>query len=74
MLEEIARRGAGAWRTNLSSVRLVDSFKKNPDTKKYPRSDRLSQSQWKFARVYSFLDKGKTYYTADSDLAEKYDV
>ena len=28
-----------------------------------------SQQAWGWARVYSFVMKGKTYYTADSDLA-----
>jgi hypothetical protein len=74
LLEEIAKRGAGAWSSNLGSVRLQGSFKKNPDTSAFPRSARLSQSQWKFARIYSFLDKGKTYYTADADLAKEYGV
>jgi hypothetical protein len=27
--------------------------------------------QWAFARVNSFITKGKTYYTADADLAKK---
>jgi len=24
---------------------------------------------WAMARVYSFVDRGKTFYTADADLA-----
>jgi len=27
--------------------------------------------QWAFARINSFITKGKTYYTADADLAKK---
>ena len=27
--------------------------------------------QWAFARVNSFITKGKSYYTADADLAKK---
>jgi hypothetical protein len=69
VLKEVEKRGAGAWRTNLASVRLKADFSKNPDTSKFPRSSRLSQRQWALARVYSFLDKGETYRTADSDLA-----
>lgn len=30
-----------------------------------------TEQQWGYARVYSFLLKGKTYYTADADLARK---
>lgn len=71
ILEEVARRGRGAHSTNLASVRLKKDFSKNPDTKKYPESARVSSNMWSYGRVYSFLDKGKTYYTADSDLAKK---
>ena len=31
----------------------------------------VSQQAWAFARVNSFLSKGKTWYSTDSDLAEK---
>jgi len=30
-----------------------------------------TEQQWGYARVHSFLLKGKTYHTADSDIAEK---
>jgi len=30
-----------------------------------------TEQQWGYARVHSFLLKGKTYYTADADLAKK---
>ena len=70
ILEEIRDRGMGAHDTNLSSVRLKD-FSKNPNTKKFPESARLSPQQWGVARVYSFLNKGTTYKTADADLAKK---
>jgi len=30
-----------------------------------------TQQQWGYARVHSFLTKGKTYYTAVSDIAAK---
>ena len=30
-----------------------------------------TQEQWGYARVHSFLLKGKTYHTADSDIAKK---
>ena len=72
-LQEIYNRGIGAWKTNISSVRLKD-FSKNPNLSKYPRSARLGKEQWAMARVYSFVDKGKTFHTADSDIARKYNI
>ena len=30
-----------------------------------------TEQQWGYARVHSFLLKGKTYHTADSDIAKK---
>jgi hypothetical protein len=32
-----------------------------------------TEQQWGYARVHSFLLKGKTYYTTDSDIAKKAD-
>lgn len=73
-LQEVYNRGIGAWKTNISSVRLEKDFSKNPNLKAYPRSQRLSREQWAMARVYSFINKGKTYKTADADIAEKYNL
>ena len=61
----------GAWGNNPESVRLKGSYAKDPNMTKFPRAARLSAPQWAMARVYSFLNKGKTYKTADSDLAGK---
>jgi len=71
ILQQVYNRGTGAWKTNLSSVRLKKDFSKNPNTKKYPRSKRISKEAWSFARVYSFVVGGKTQKTADKDLWEK---
>lgn len=71
-LQEVYNRGSGAWETNPSSVRLKKDFSKNYNMAKYPRSARLGKEQWAMARVYSFVDKGRTYYTADKDIATKY--
>lgn len=68
-LQEVYNRGIGAWKTNPESVRLKKDFSKNPDMSAYPRSARLSKEAWAFARVYSFVMKGKTYRTADADIA-----
>jgi hypothetical protein len=70
-LQAVYDRGEGAYSNNLGSVRLVD-FSKNPDTKRFGANKRLSMGQWAMARVYSFLNKGKTYRTADADIAKKY--
>lgn len=71
-LQDIFNRGVGAWKNNLSSVRIKGTFQKNPDTARFPRSARLPKEQWAMARVFSFLDRGKTYKTADSDIARRY--
>jgi len=73
-LHEIFNRGVGAWKNSIASVRLKKDFSKNPNVAKYPRSARLTKEQWAYARVYSFLDKGTTYYTADHDIAIKYKI
>lgn len=73
-LDEVFRRGVGAWKTNPSSIRLKKDFSKNSDLSRYPRSARLGKEQWGMARVYSFVDKGKTFHTADADIAKKYRI
>jgi len=73
-LQECFNRGIGAWKTNIASVRLKKDFSKNPNLSAYPRSARLGKEQWAFARVYSFIDKGKTFRTADADIAHKYRI
>lgn len=73
-LEEVEKRGAGAWKTNPESVRVQGTFAKNPSLKAVPRSGRLSQAQWARARVYSFVERGRTFKTADKDIALKYNI
>ena len=55
ILDEVFDRGVGAYKTNPQSVR--------PSVK--------SPEQWGFGRIYAFVMKGKTYKTADKDLADK---
>ena len=69
ILQQVYNRGVGAWKSNPQSVRIKGSFAKNPDMARYPISSRLSKEQWAMGRVMSFLDRGRTYYTADADLA-----
>lgn len=71
ILQQVYNRGVGAWGSNISSVRVKGTFEKNSNMAKYPRSARLTKEQWGMARVYSFVMKGKTFKTADSDLADK---
>ena len=69
ILQQVYNRGIGAYKSNPQSVRLAGSFAKNPSLARYPMSARLPKEAWAFGRLYSFLDKGRTYYTADADLA-----
>lgn len=55
ILDEVYDRGVGAYKSNPKSVR--------PSVK--------SPEQWAMARVYAFVVKGKTWQTADKDLADK---
>ena len=72
ILDEVGKRGAGAWKTNIASVRLKKDLSKNPDLKKYPRSTRLTKEQWAISRIYSFVMGGTTQKTADKDLWNKH--
>jgi len=72
-LVEVYRRGIGAWKTNIGSVRLKGSFKKDFDVQRHPRSHRLGKQQWALARVYSFVMRSKSDFEgADRYIAEKY--
>ena len=72
ILKESFKRGVGAWRTNIRSVRLK-SGKKEFNLRKFPRSARMTAEQWAASRVYSMVVGGlmlkKT--KADPDLQEK---
>ena len=70
ILQEVYNRGIGAYKNNITSVRLKKDFSKNPNPA-IPASARLSKEQWASARVMAFLNKGKTYKTTDKDLALK---
>lgn len=72
-LEEVEARGYGAYRSNLASVRIVGTFKKNPDVRRYGASMRLSPQQWSRARIFAFVNKSPSvYYGADNDIRVKY--
>jgi hypothetical protein len=68
ILGEVYKRGVGAWKTNIASVRLK-SGQKAPNA---PRSAKMGKEQWAMARIYSFVMGGTTRRTADKDLWEKH--
>ncbi len=68
ILQQVFNRGIGAWKNNISSVRLKSGKK---DYSVTDRSKKMSPEQWAYARVYSFLMGGKTSKTADKDLYDK---
>ena len=70
-LQIVYNRGIGAWKSNPESVRMKFSFEKKRNA---PRQSRLSKEQWAMARIYSFIMKGKTFETADRDVAERYGI
>ena len=69
ILSEVYKRGVGAWQTNIESVRVAKTGKKDP---KASRNVKMGKEQWAMARIYSFVMGGKTQKTADADLWEKF--
>ena len=69
-LQEVYNRGIGAWKSNPASVRLL-SGEKNYSTS---RAGKMSKEQWAMARVYSFVNRGKTFRTTDADIARRYKI
>jgi hypothetical protein len=65
ILTEVYKRGIGAWKNNIASVRVASTGKKDPSA---PRSVKMGKEQWAMARIYSFIMGGKTQKTTDSDL------
>lgn len=65
ILQQVYNRGIGAH-SNTASVRLLDG------TKNFSTSlaGKMSKEQWGISRVFSFVMKGTTYNTTDSDLAK----
>lgn len=61
-LNQVYKRGIGAYNTQPSSVRMKGTYKKGVDA---PMSMKLSPQQWAYARVYSFLDNNPKH---DNDL------
>ena len=77
-LKMVYNKGRGAWKTNITSVRLEPgtgygrAYQKNVDA---PRSAKLSAEQWGLGRVFAFVMKTpKVFYGADKHIAEMYDL
>jgi len=69
ILDEVEKRGEGAYKTNPESVRTKGG-KKDPSA---PMSKKMSMQQWAMSRIYSFVNKieGRTKLNHDTDLADK---
>ncbi len=67
ILDVIFDRGVGARKSNPQSVRSLSGKKVGGKSLK----GKMSAEQWGYGRVYSFIMKGKTWKTADSDMADK---
>jgi len=67
ILDEVYDRGLMAHKNNPQSVRSLSGKKIGGKSLK----GKMSAQQWSMARVYAFVMKGKTWQTADSDLADK---
>lgn len=50
---------------------ITESFNRGMAAWRTGHRPGATEQQWGYARVHSFLLKGKTYHTTDSDLAEK---
>ena len=69
ILTEVAKRGAGARRSNPQSVRSATTGRKVGGAS---LRGKMSAAQWSQARIYSFVMRQKgTWSGADQDLAEK---
>ena len=67
ILDEVYDRALMAHKNNPQSVRSLSGKKVGGKSLK----GKMSAQQWGMARLYSFIMKGKTWQTADSDLADK---
>ena len=63
-LRTVYNRGIGAYKTNPTSVRTKDTFKKNTNA---PMKAKLSKEQWAKARVYAFVNKIESKQTLNHD-------
>lgn len=70
ILDKVYDRGIGAWKTNIKSVRLKSTGKKNVNA---PRSAKMPKEQWAFSRIYAWIMKGTAgRLDFDKDLWEEH--
>ena len=67
ILDEVYDRGLMAHKNNPQSVRSLSGKKIGGKSLK----GKMSAQQWGMSRIYAFVMKGKTWQTADKDLADK---
>jgi len=67
ILDQVYDRGLMAHKNNPQSVRSLSGKKVGGKSLK----GKMSAQQWSMSRVYAFVVKGKTWQTADKDLADK---
>jgi hypothetical protein len=67
ILDEVYDRGLAAHKNNPQSVRSLSGKKIGGKSLK----GKMSAAQWAMARIYSFVVKGPTWKSADSDIADK---
>jgi len=67
ILDEVYDRGLAAHKNNPQSVRSLSGKKIGGKSLK----GKMSAQAWSMSRIYSFVMKGKTYKTADKDIAKK---
>jgi len=67
ILDEVYDRGLMAHKNNPQSVRSLSGKKVGGKSLK----GKMSAQQWGMSRIYAFVMKGKTWQTADKDLADK---
>lgn len=68
-LQIVYNRGIGAWKSSAVGIRRTSDGKKDYSTS---RAGKMGKERWAAARVYSFVMMGKTWETADHDVAEYY--
>ena len=70
-LQEVYNRGIGAWKSSAKGIRNEETGQKDYSAS---REGKMGKEQWAMARVYSFVDKGKTWHTTDSDIVKEYNL
>ena len=70
-LKEIAKKASDYYGAEIDWQILREPFERGMGAWKTGHRPGANIFQWAYPRVYSFLLGGKTYFTADADIAEK---